>query len=58
MAAQLTVMNGFFERSERACTKRAITSLPVPLSPVISTEASEVAICWASLTTLDMASSR
>ena len=44
-------MNGFLARCERACTKRASTSLPVPLSPVISTEASEPAICWASLTT-------
>ena len=34
------------------------TSLPVPLSPVISTEASEPAICWASLTTFAIDSSR
>ena len=38
--------------------KRAMTSLPVPLSPVTSTEASERAICSASFTTRSMEGSR
>ena len=40
IAAQLTQISGFLARPERAWTKRASTSLPVPDSPVISTEAS------------------
>jgi hypothetical protein len=39
-AAQLTAMNGFDGRALRSCSVRAISSLPVPLSPVISTGAS------------------
>ena len=38
-AAQLMAMNGPCRRGLRACTVRATSSLPVPLSPVISTQA-------------------
>jgi hypothetical protein len=48
IAAQLTVTNGLSCRRLLACTARATSSLPVPLSPVISTVASVGAI----LTTL------
>jgi hypothetical protein len=44
IAAQFTVTNGFCSRLLLACTARAISSLPVPLSPVISTVASVGAI--------------
>ena len=37
IAPQLTVMNGPFARFERRWISRAISSLPVPVSPVIST---------------------
>ena len=37
MAAQLKGTNGLAARSEYLCTARASTSLPVPLSPVMST---------------------
>ena len=37
MAAQLTAMNGSFERAEMLWRKRAQISLPAPVSPVIST---------------------
>jgi hypothetical protein len=40
MAAQLMVMNGRSERSEFTWMARATSSLPVPLSPVMSTVAS------------------
>ncbi len=40
-APALTAMNGFWARSEAACSQRATTSLPVPCSPVISTLASD-----------------
>ena len=43
MAPQLMVMNGCLARGERPCSSRAISSLPVPVSPVISTEMSVVA---------------
>ena len=43
MAPQLMVMNGRLARGERLCSSRAISSLPVPVSPVISTEMSVVA---------------
>ena len=43
IAPQLTATNGPRARRERACTVRAATSLPVPLSPVIITGASEPA---------------
>ena len=33
-------------RGERLCSSRAISSLPVPVSPVISTEMSVVATFW------------
>ena len=58
MAAQLIEMNGLSARRERAWTYLAMTSLPVPLSPVIKTLASEAATWSASLTTLAMAGSR
>ncbi len=38
MAAQLTAMKGFSARGPLAWMKRASTSLPVPVSPVTSTE--------------------
>src|SRR5262245_31720195 len=41
MPAQLTVTSGVGARRLRWCTSRAITSLPTPLSPVISTLASD-----------------
>ncbi len=37
MAAQLTLMNGMSRCALRWCTARATSSLPVPVSPVIST---------------------
>jgi hypothetical protein len=39
IAAQLTATNGPFARGERSCSVRATSSLPVPLSPLISTAA-------------------
>ena len=39
MAAQLTFTKGLARRSLASCTARATSSLPVPLSPVISTRA-------------------
>ena len=39
MAAQLTGMKGLSARSERVCTARATSSLPVPDSPKIATAA-------------------
>ena len=43
-AAQLTATNGFDVARLRSCSVRATSSLPVPLSPVISTGASLCAI--------------
>ena len=37
MAAQLTLMNGWSLRPECSWSARATSSLPVPLSPVMST---------------------
>jgi hypothetical protein len=37
MAPQFTAMKGPFERAPRAWMARATSSLPVPLSPVMST---------------------
>ena len=37
IAPQLTATNGFFARAPSVCSARATSSLPVPLSPVIST---------------------
>ena len=37
MAAQFTSMSGASARSDRRCSIRATTSLPLPFSPVIST---------------------
>ena len=37
MAAQLSSMNGFSRRGERAWMARAMSSLPVPLSPEMNT---------------------
>jgi hypothetical protein len=37
IAAQLILMNGPFRRDELLCSARAISSFPVPDSPVIST---------------------
>ena len=58
MAAQLTATNGLSVRRDCPCTVRAITSLPVPLSPVIKIGASESATCSASCITACMAGSR
>jgi hypothetical protein len=58
IAAQLTLTNGFWARFERAWTWRASTSLPEPLSPVISTEASERATCSERRTTFSIDGSR
>src|SRR5690606_37111478 len=58
MAAQLTEMKGLAARREWACTYLAMTSLPVPLSPVMRMEASEPAIWSAMRTTRSMAGSR
>ncbi len=46
MAPQLMVMNGPLARGERLCSSRAISSLPVPVSPVTSTEMSVAATFW------------
>ena len=46
IAPQLTAMNGWFARRLCAWMKRAISSLPVPLSPMISTVESVVATRW------------
>ena len=40
MAAQLIAIKGLFFLTELLCKKRASTSLPVPLSPLIKTVAS------------------
>ena len=40
MAPQLMVTKGPLARGDRLCSSRAISSLPVPVSPVISTEMS------------------
>ena len=37
IAPQLTATNGAFAREPSVCSARATSSLPVPLSPVIST---------------------
>ena len=37
MAAQFTLMNGLSRRDEPRCSAFAMSSLPVPLSPVMST---------------------
>ena len=58
MAAQLTEMKLLFLRLDLRWMKRAMTSLPVPDSPVIRTEASEVATCSASRSTLFITGSR
>ena len=58
MAAQFTATKGLSLRSDFWCRWRAITSLPVPLSPVTRTGASERAICEASWTTRSIAGSR
>jgi hypothetical protein len=57
IAAQLTDTKGFRARLDLPWIKRAITSLPVPDSPVISTLAVEGAICLASLSTSAIAGS-
>ena len=44
-AAQLTAMNGLPRRGERSCSALATSSLPVPLSPWISTVLETGAIC-------------
>ena len=46
MAPQLMVTNGCLARGERLWSSRAISSLPVPVSPVISTEMSVAATFW------------
>jgi hypothetical protein len=45
MAAQLISTKGFAARRERWWTARASSSLPVPVSPVMSTVASVAATC-------------
>ena len=51
IAAQLMATNGLSRRAECLRMKRAYTSLPVPLSPVMSTVASVSAILRARDTT-------
>ena len=46
MAPQLMVTNGCLARGDRLWSSRAISSLPVPVSPVISTEMSVAATFW------------
>ena len=55
---QLIEMKAREARFEREWRYLAITSLPVPLSPVISTEASDGATCSASFTTRAITGSR
>ena len=57
IAAQLTAINGPSLRFDLRWMKLDMTSLPVPLSPVIKTVASEGAIFSASCMTLFMAGS-
>ena len=54
IAAQLRATKGPRARRLRSCRKRATISLPVPLSPVTSTQASEGANCWARRSTWSM----
>src|SRR6202021_3254056 len=49
--AQFTVIKGWLARCERLCTARAISSFPVPVSPVIRT----VESVGATFTTLERA---
>src|ERR1022692_3941748 len=55
-AAQLTSTHGRARRGEPSCTARAISSLPTPVSPVISTAASLRAILRVSRITSRMVS--
>ncbi len=50
-APQFTPMNGPSAHAELSCTKRAMRSFPVPLSPVMSTVESTLAIVRAMSTT-------
>ena len=54
MALQLTATNGLLRRGLASWMARASSSLPVPLSPVISTRASVPAtmLAWASLSSM------
>ena len=54
MAPQLMATKGRSARGPEACSARATTSLPVPVSPRITTGASEAAIEAACLSTLLM----
>ena len=45
-AAQFSFRNGFRAREDRACNSLAITSFPHPVSPSISTGASDGPISW------------
>ena len=47
-AAQLSFTKGPLLRCECWCSARAISSLPVPFSPVMSTRPSEGAVRWMS----------
>ena len=58
MAAQLMARKGRFDRWLLWKMERATSSLPVPLSPVISTVASVAVTCPISLNTDCMASLR
>ncbi len=58
IAAQLSATNGPASRRERRWMWRAITSLPVPDSPEISTDASARATCSARRTSSAIAGSR
>ena len=53
MAAQLSATKGPLARRERRCRWRASTSLPVPDSPRISTDASAGATCSARFSTVE-----
>ena len=55
MAPQLTAMNGRSRRAPRACSARATSSFPEPLSPVMSVAEEEFAKCSMSARTRSMA---
>jgi hypothetical protein len=54
MAPQFTATSASCERALEACSARASNSLPVPLSPWISTEASLCAMSRASASSFSM----
>ncbi|MNF00999.1 hypothetical protein D3C80_1999230 [compost metagenome] len=54
MAAQLMAMKGLSRRGLSRCTARATTSLPVPLSPQISTLEGLSAMRWSNFLSVRM----